>query len=117
VAAGIASHNGDPPWIAFGAVLIGLVLASAIQLLTGYFTETSRRPVKDIGDSSETGAATVVLPCQGLPVPTRIQSASPRPESTRRRTWPGSAGRLPPEHPKDQRSAADPTARQGRIAS
>ncbi len=61
VAAGIASYNGNPRWIAFGAVLIGLVLASAIQLLTGYFTETNRRPVKDIGDSSETGAATVIL--------------------------------------------------------
>jgi hypothetical protein len=43
VAAGIASHNGDPPWIAFGAVLIGLVLASAIQLLTGYFTSATGR--------------------------------------------------------------------------
>src|SRR5262249_31717050 len=42
-------------------VLIGLVLASAIQLLTGYFTETTRKPVRDIGDSSETGAATVIL--------------------------------------------------------
>src|SRR5207245_7898397 len=34
---------------------------SAIQLLTGYFTETNRRPVRDIGQSSETGAATVIL--------------------------------------------------------
>jgi K(+)-stimulated pyrophosphate-energized sodium pump len=57
----IATFNGNPRWIAFGAVLIGLVLASAIQLLTGYFTETNRRPVKDIGQSSETGAATVIL--------------------------------------------------------
>src|SRR5215469_7753674 len=57
----IAGYNGNPEWIAFGAVLIGIVLASAIQLLTGYFTETSRRPVKDIGQSSETGAATVIL--------------------------------------------------------
>ncbi len=57
----IHNFNGDPRWIAFGAVLIGLVLASAIQLLTGYFTETNRRPVKDIGESSETGAATVIL--------------------------------------------------------
>jgi K(+)-stimulated pyrophosphate-energized sodium pump len=61
VAPAIASYNGNPRWIAFGAVLIGLVLASAIQLLTGYFTETNRRPVKDIGESSETGAATVIL--------------------------------------------------------
>jgi K(+)-stimulated pyrophosphate-energized sodium pump len=57
----IAGYNGNPQWIAFGAVLIGIVLASAIQLLTGYFTETNRRPVKDIGQSSETGAATVIL--------------------------------------------------------
>src|SRR6202046_563535 len=57
----IASYNGNPQWIAFGAVLIGIVLASAIQLLTGYFTETTRRPVRDIGQSSETGAATVIL--------------------------------------------------------
>src|SRR5271166_2442322 len=57
----IAAFHGNPRWIAFGAVLIGIVLASAIQLLTGYFTETNRRPVKDIAQSSETGAATVIL--------------------------------------------------------
>jgi K(+)-stimulated pyrophosphate-energized sodium pump len=59
--AGISSHGGSPRWLAIGAVVIGLVLASAIQLLTGYFTETSRKPVRDIGDASETGAATVIL--------------------------------------------------------
>jgi K(+)-stimulated pyrophosphate-energized sodium pump len=59
--AAIAGYNGNPRWIAFGAVVIGIVLASAIQLLTGYFTETTRRPVRDIGQSSETGAATVIL--------------------------------------------------------
>src|SRR5208283_3828458 len=48
----ILRHGSNPQWIAFGAVLIGIVLASAIQLLTGYFTETSRRPVRDIGESS-----------------------------------------------------------------
>jgi len=37
------------------------VLAALIQQLTGYFTETTRRPVKDIGKSSLTGPATVVL--------------------------------------------------------
>ncbi len=57
----IAAYSGNPRWIAFGAVLIGIVLASAIQLLTGYFTEVNRRPVRDIGHSSETGAATVIL--------------------------------------------------------
>ena len=57
----ILHHGGSPRWLAIGAVLIGLVLASAIQLLTGYFTETSRRPVQEIGRSSLTGAATVIL--------------------------------------------------------
>jgi K(+)-stimulated pyrophosphate-energized sodium pump len=57
----ILRHSGDPRVLAILAVLIGLVLASAIQLLTGYFTETTRRPVKDIGESSLTGPATVIL--------------------------------------------------------
>ncbi len=57
----ISSFNGNPRLIAIGAVIIGLVLASAIQLLTGYFTETNRKPVRDIGEASETGAATVIL--------------------------------------------------------
>ncbi len=57
----ILSHSGDPRVLAILAVLVGLVLASAIQLLTGYFTETNRKPVRDIGESSETGPATVIL--------------------------------------------------------
>ncbi|WP_238015405.1 sodium-translocating pyrophosphatase [Dactylosporangium sp. AC04546] len=43
------------------AVVIGIALAAIIQALTGYFTETERRPVKDIGKSALTGPATVVL--------------------------------------------------------
>jgi K(+)-stimulated pyrophosphate-energized sodium pump len=57
----ILTHSGSPRLLAIGAVIIGLVLASAIQLLTGYFTETNRRPVREIGESSLTGAATVIL--------------------------------------------------------
>src|ERR1035438_6650904 len=57
----VLRHSGNPRLLAIGAVLIGLVLASAIQLLTGYFTETSRRPVMDIAESSLTGPATVIL--------------------------------------------------------
>ncbi|MGO9504830.1 MAG: sodium-translocating pyrophosphatase [Streptosporangiaceae bacterium] len=57
----ILIHKGDPRLLAIGAVLIGLVLASAIQLLTGYFTETNRKPVMEIGESSLTGPATVIL--------------------------------------------------------
>src|SRR5216683_4044816 len=59
--AAILSHGGSPQWLAIGAVVIGLVLASAIQLLTGYFTETNRKPVREIAESSLTGAATVIL--------------------------------------------------------
>ncbi|HEV7187485.1 MAG TPA: sodium-translocating pyrophosphatase [Blastococcus sp.] len=51
----------SPQVLGFLSVLIGVVLAAAIQQLTGYFTETSRKPVRDIGRSSLTGPATVIL--------------------------------------------------------
>ncbi|WP_345982505.1 sodium-translocating pyrophosphatase [Streptomyces sp. DSS69] len=57
----ITTHGGDPRVFALVAVAIGIVLAALIQQLTGYFTETERRPVQDIGKSSLTGPATVVL--------------------------------------------------------
>ncbi|MGI9009079.1 MAG: sodium-translocating pyrophosphatase [Streptosporangiaceae bacterium] len=57
----ILHHSGNPRLLAIGAVVIGLVLASAIQLLTGYFTETTRRPVREIVESARTGPATVIL--------------------------------------------------------
>jgi K(+)-stimulated pyrophosphate-energized sodium pump len=57
----VAGLDGDPRIIAIGAVIIGIVLASLIQVLTGYFTETNRKPVREIGKSSLTGPATVIL--------------------------------------------------------
>ena len=51
----------NPRMVAIIAVLIGIALAAAIQVLTGYFTETGRRPVNDVAASSQTGAATVIL--------------------------------------------------------
>ncbi|MET9514998.1 sodium-translocating pyrophosphatase [Streptomyces sp. NPDC002994] len=57
----VKGHEGDPRVLALVAVAIGIVLAALIQQLTGYFTETNRRPVRDIGKSSLTGPATVVL--------------------------------------------------------
>ncbi|MEV6423393.1 sodium-translocating pyrophosphatase [Streptomyces sp. NPDC051662] len=57
----ILTHSGDPRVLALLAVAIGIVLAALIQQLTGYFTETGRRPVKDIGKSALTGPATVIL--------------------------------------------------------
>jgi K(+)-stimulated pyrophosphate-energized sodium pump len=53
--------DGNPAVIAFVAVLIGIVLAVLIQQLTGYFTDTIRRPVKDVAKTSLTGPATVIL--------------------------------------------------------
>ncbi|HUW88499.1 MAG TPA: sodium-translocating pyrophosphatase [Candidatus Paceibacterota bacterium] len=51
----------NPRILAFGAVLIGIVLAASIQVLTGFFTSVGRRPVNDVAASSQTGAATVLL--------------------------------------------------------
>ncbi|HWM05065.1 MAG TPA: sodium-translocating pyrophosphatase [Actinophytocola sp.] len=53
--------GGSPALIAAVAVIIGIVLAGVILWLTGYFTGTEYKPVKDVGKSSLTGAATVIL--------------------------------------------------------
>ncbi|HVU60286.1 MAG TPA: sodium-translocating pyrophosphatase [Mycobacteriales bacterium] len=57
----VAALSGNPRVMAFLAVLVGLVLASAIQVMTGYFTEVDRKPVQEIGKASLTGPATVIL--------------------------------------------------------
>ncbi|MER7916386.1 MULTISPECIES: sodium-translocating pyrophosphatase [unclassified Streptomyces] len=59
--AAIKAKDGNPQILALVAVAIGILLAAVIQQLTGYFTETNRRPVRDIGKTSLTGPATVVL--------------------------------------------------------
>jgi K(+)-stimulated pyrophosphate-energized sodium pump len=56
-----SAGNINPRVLAFGAVLIGIALAAAIQVLTGFFTEVGKRPVNDVAASSQTGAATVIL--------------------------------------------------------
>jgi K(+)-stimulated pyrophosphate-energized sodium pump len=53
--------GADPRIIASIAVIIGIVLAGIILWLTGYYTGTEHKPVKDVGDSARTGAATVIL--------------------------------------------------------
>ncbi|MFL6141874.1 MAG: sodium-translocating pyrophosphatase [Labedaea sp.] len=53
--------SGSPALIAAIAVIIGIVLAGVILWLTGYFTGTEHKPVNDVGRSSLTGAATVIL--------------------------------------------------------
>jgi len=58
---GIGAADGDPRVIAALAVVIGIVMAAGILALTGYYTGTEHRPVKDVGKTSLTGAATVIL--------------------------------------------------------
>jgi K(+)-stimulated pyrophosphate-energized sodium pump len=57
----IASHSGDPAVVAIVAVIIGIVLAAVILWLTGVYTGTEGKAVQDVGRSSLTGAATVIL--------------------------------------------------------
>ncbi len=59
--AGTTGPIDDPRIVAIGAVVIGIVLAAVILSLTGYYTGTEDRPVRDVGKTSLTGAATVVL--------------------------------------------------------
>jgi K(+)-stimulated pyrophosphate-energized sodium pump len=55
------TDGGNPALIAAVAVIIGIVLAAIILWLTGYFTGTEYKPVKTVGETSLTGAATVIL--------------------------------------------------------
>ncbi|MDK1476332.1 sodium-translocating pyrophosphatase [Streptomyces sp. 549] len=73
--AAIAAHDGDPRLIALLAVAIGIVLAAVIQQLTGYFTETTRKPVKDVGKTSLTGPATVILSGVSLGLESAVYTA------------------------------------------
>jgi len=61
VSADIAANSGNPAVTAFVAVIIGIVLAAIILWLTGVYTGTEGKAVQDVGKSSLTGAATVVL--------------------------------------------------------
>ncbi|MFH9419953.1 sodium-translocating pyrophosphatase [Streptomyces sp. NPDC017529] len=71
----ILGRSGDPRILALVAVAIGIVLAALIQQLTGYFTETTRRPVRDIGKTSLTGPATVVLSGISIGLESAVYSA------------------------------------------
>jgi K(+)-stimulated pyrophosphate-energized sodium pump len=57
----MATAEGDPRLIASLAVVIGIVMAAGILFLTGYYTGTEYRPVKDVAKTSLTGPATVIL--------------------------------------------------------
>ncbi|HTJ66207.1 MAG TPA: sodium-translocating pyrophosphatase [Actinospica sp.] len=70
-----AGGSGNPQVIALVSVVIGIVLAVAIQQLTGYFTDTAFRPVKDVGKTSLTGPATVILSGISLGLESAVYSA------------------------------------------
>jgi K(+)-stimulated pyrophosphate-energized sodium pump len=70
-----AGGTGNPRVIALVAVVIGIVVAVIIQQLTGYFTDTAFRPVKDVGKTSLTGAATVILSGISLGLESAVYSA------------------------------------------
>jgi K(+)-stimulated pyrophosphate-energized sodium pump len=74
-AMGVHGVSGDPRVVAFVAVLIGLVLASVIQLLTGFFTETDRTPVQGIARSALTGPATTILSGTAVGLESAVYSA------------------------------------------
>ncbi|MEQ6903566.1 sodium-translocating pyrophosphatase [Nocardioides sp. YIM 152588] len=61
----LAGAEGEPPvgpaTFAAGSVVIGIALAALILALTEHFTSTERAPVKHVGRTSLTGAATVIL--------------------------------------------------------
>ncbi len=65
----------NPRMLTIGSVLIGIVLAAAIQQLTAYFTETNRKPVDDVAKSSLTGPATVILSGIALGLESAVYSA------------------------------------------
>ncbi len=61
IALDLAGADGDPRFIASAAVVIGIVMSAGILALTGYYTGTEYEPVKGVGRTSLTGAATVIL--------------------------------------------------------
>jgi K(+)-stimulated pyrophosphate-energized sodium pump len=48
-------------WQPLLATVIGIALAIVIERITGYFTDTEHKPVKEIARNTQTGPATVIL--------------------------------------------------------
>ncbi len=57
------------------AVIIGILLATAILWLTGYFTGTDSKPTKDVARTSLTGPATVILSGIGVGFESAVYTA------------------------------------------
>ena len=71
----VTLESFNPRILVIAAVLIGIILAAAIQQLTGYFTETNRKPVDDVARTSLTGPATVILSGISLGLESAVYSA------------------------------------------
>ncbi|HEY2959126.1 MAG TPA: sodium-translocating pyrophosphatase [Actinomycetota bacterium] len=61
VGVGVVSLAYVHDWRPVAAVVVGLLLASGIQLMTSYYTGTEYKPVREIAEASETGPATTIL--------------------------------------------------------
>ncbi len=61
VLVGVIALTYVKDWRPLVAVVLGIALASVIQLMTAYYTATQYKPVQEIADASETGPATTVL--------------------------------------------------------
>ena len=56
----------DPRLAVAGAVVVGIVLGIGVLALTGHYTDTAKKPTREVAATSRTGAATVVLSGIGL---------------------------------------------------
>ncbi|MDN4478595.1 sodium-translocating pyrophosphatase [Demequina sp. SYSU T00039] len=72
----VADASGDPRAIATIAVFVGIGLAGLILWLTGYFTDTAKRPTRRVAKTSLTGAATVVLSGIGVGLESAVYTAT-----------------------------------------
>src|SRR5262245_8260050 len=61
VLVGVVAITYVNDWRPLAAVVVGIALASVIQLTTSYDTATQYKPVQEIADASETGPATTIL--------------------------------------------------------
>ena len=72
----IADESGDPRIMATVAVFVGIGLAGLILWLTGYFTDTAKKPTRRVAATSRTGAATVVLSGIGVGLESAVYTAT-----------------------------------------
>jgi K(+)-stimulated pyrophosphate-energized sodium pump len=72
----LADLDGDPRVMATVAVIVGIGLAGLILWLTGYFTDTAKKPTLRVAKTSLTGPATVVLSGIGLGLESAVYTAT-----------------------------------------